>query len=191
MSVSVPTLTLGVPFSDSFTASDQGRYYQITAAAGGSLLLALTDSPAGEDNSIYVSLNRLPTTYQADFQSSGAGPDPTLGMPITAGGTYYVLVYNAYGSPGTYNLTASLPGLTLLSASPGVVGNVGQATLTVTGLGLESDAAYELTGPGGTIQPTSTNNVNSALFMSPSISLALLRAYDQVHGTHDGRHQPR
>ncbi len=77
VSVSVPTLTLGVPFSDSFTASDQGRYYQITAAAGGSLLLALTDSPAGEDNaSTLANAAGQRDHCQADFQSSArAGPD--------------------------------------------------------------------------------------------------------------------
>ncbi len=164
LQVSVPALTLGAPYSDSFTANDQGRYYEIAGMADGSLLLTLTDSPASEDNSIYVSLNSLPTPYQADYQSSGSsGPDQTLAAPTTEGGIYYVLVYNESGAPGAYNLTASLPGLTLLSASPGDVGNAGQATLTVAGLDLETDTTYALSGPGGTIKATATNNVSSAL----------------------------
>jgi len=163
LQVLVPALTLGTAYSDSFTGNDQGRYYQITGVSG-SLLLTMTGSPASEENAIYVSLDSLPTTYQADYQSSGpAGPDPTLAVPTTTGGTYYILVYNESGVPGAFNLTASVPGLTLLTASPGTVGNAGQATLTVTGLDLETDTTYALQGPSGTITAAATDNVSAAL----------------------------
>ena len=75
--VAIPALTLGTPYSDSFTAADQDRYYQITVIAGGSLLLTMGGSPPSENNAIYVRLGALPTAYLADFQTSpSAGPDP-------------------------------------------------------------------------------------------------------------------
>ena len=86
VAISIPTLTVGTPASASFTATESDVYYQLSAAAGSSFLLAMTGSPASENNAIYVSFNSLPTTYQADFQSSLTGPNPTLAVPATLGG---------------------------------------------------------------------------------------------------------
>jgi uncharacterized repeat protein (TIGR01451 family) len=164
LGVTLPVLTLGTPYSDSFTTSDQDRYYRINAAAGSSLLLAVTGSPASEVNAVYVRFDSLPTTYQSDFQTSAtAGPDPALAVPALQAGTYYILVHNQSGDPGAFTLTASLPNLTLLQVSPGTAGNVGQATLTVAGLNLKPDTAYTLVGPGGTVLATTTLSTSSAL----------------------------
>jgi len=164
LQVSVTALTLGTPYSDSFTANDQDRYYQISAAAGGSLLLTMSGSPASEENALYVRFNSLPTTYQSDVQTApSAGPDPTLAVSTTLAGTYYILVHNQSGVPGAFTLTASQAGLTLLQAAPGTVGNAGRATLTIDGLDLASGTTYTLVGPGGTLAAATTVNVDSAL----------------------------
>ena len=85
MTISIPTLTIGTPASASFTATESDVYYQLSAAAGSSFLLAMTGNPTSASNAIYVSFNSLPTTYQAGFQSSLTGPNPTLAVPAGAG----------------------------------------------------------------------------------------------------------
>jgi hypothetical protein len=163
ISFSVSELALGTSTTGSFATSSQDRYYKITVPDDGSLLVALTDSPASESNAIYVSYGRLPTIYQSDFQTSrSAGPDPRLAVPITLGGTYYVLIHNLSGVPGMFHVTASLEGLTLLDVSPQKVGNAGQATLTVNGLDLAPETRYSLVGPGGTIPAMTTLDASSS-----------------------------
>jgi len=152
--ISIPTLTIGTPASANFAATGSDVYYQLSAAAGSSFVLALTGSPASENNAIYVSFNSVPTTYQADFQSSLTGPNPTVAVPATLGGNYYILVHNQSGPPGAFSLTASLAGLTLLQSSPSTVGSAGQATLSVSGLNLGPDTTFTLNGPGGPIAGT-------------------------------------
>ena len=44
INIGLPSLTLGTPYADSFTAADQDHYYQITVPAGGSLNVALQSS---------------------------------------------------------------------------------------------------------------------------------------------------
>lgn len=151
----------------------------MTVPGGSPLLISMTDSPDGQVNDIYVSYNRLPTTYQADFKSLGAGANPTLGVPATVGGTYYVLVHNRSGAPGTFNLSATLPGLTLLQAAPQTFGNAGQATLTVDGLGLKPDTVFSLVGPSGTITAATTRTVSSALaYVTFNLTGVLAGSYD-------------
>ena len=161
--ISIPSLTLGTPYSDSFTAADQDRYYQIAVNSGSSLLLTMSGSPASEDNAIYIRFDELPTTYQADFQTSpSVGPNPSLAVPLTQPGTYYVLVHNQSGGPGSYTLTATQPNLTLTQESPSTIGNAGQATLAVDGLDLEPDTTYSLVGPGGTVAAATVQYVNAS-----------------------------
>ncbi len=164
LAVAVPALTLGTPFGDAFTAPGQGRYYQITVSAGSSLLVSLSDSPGTEQNAIYVSVGAVPTPYNAEYEtSSAAGADPSLAVPTTEAGTYYVLVQNQSGTPGAFNVTASTPGLSLVQASPNAVGNAGRATLTIHGLDLGGDTTYTLVGPGGTVAAAAVDRVDSSL----------------------------
>jgi hypothetical protein len=161
LDVTVPTLTLGTPYPDSFTANDQNHYYQISAAAGTSLLLAVSGSPATQMNAIYDRFDSLPTTYQSDFQSSMSA-DPTLAIPAVQAGTYYIIVHNQSGALGSFDITASVATLTLLQASPNTAGNSGPTTLSVAGLNLQPNTSYSLIGPGGTVPATAATNVNSA-----------------------------
>jgi hypothetical protein len=188
LQLSLPSLTFGTPYSDSFTANDQGRYYAITVPAGTPLYIAVTGSPASENNAIYVSLANLPTPYQAEFQtSSSAGADPTLAVPTTIGGTYYVLVENVSGTPGAFSITASQPGLMLTTASPATVGNAGQATLTVTGLDLQSSTTYTLIGPGGSIPAAATSDDNSNLaYVTFNLTGVTPGSYDLQAANADG-----
>ena len=163
LAVSLPTLTLGTPYADAFTAGGQDRYYQINATAGGSIQLTLAGSPASEKNAIFVGFNQFPSTYSADFQSPTTSPDPILVVPTAFGGTYYIQVHNQSGDPGPFTLTASRPSLGLLGATPGVVGNGGQATLKVKGLELGTDTTYTLVGPSGTIAAIQVENIDAAL----------------------------
>jgi hypothetical protein len=187
LAISIPTLTIGTPASASFTATESDLYYQLSAAAGSSFLLAMTGSPASETNAIYVSFNSLPTTYHADFQSSLTGPNPTLAVPAALGGNYYILVHHQSGSPGSFTLVASLSGLTLLELSPATVGNAGAATLTVNGLDLGPDTSFTLSGTGGTIAGTTSFDSSSTL---ADVTFDLLEvaagAYDLKASNPDG-----
>lgn len=178
--LSVPALTLGTPYADTFTADIQDRYYQVTVAAGTSLLVAVSNSLASETNAIYARLDSLPTTYQFDVQSPApAGPNPSLVLPLTQAGTYYVLVHNRAGDPGAFTITASRPGLTLLHTAPGTVGNAGQATFAVDGLDLGPDTAYTLAGPGGMLAAVATEPGDAArAFVTFDLTGAAPGAYD-------------
>jgi hypothetical protein len=156
VAISIPSLTIGTPASASFTATESNVYYELSAAAGSSFLLAMTGSAASTENEIYVSFNSLPTAGQAGVQSSLIGHNPTLAVPAAVGGTYYILVHHQSGSPGAFNLTVSPSGLVLLQLSPATVGNAGQATLTIDGLDLGPDTAFSLIGTGGTIAGTTS-----------------------------------
>ena len=161
MAVSVPNLTIGTPVSSSFTTNQSDVYYELDATAGSSIVLALSGGAAAATNGIYVSFNSLPTTYEADDQSPLTGPNPTLAVTAAVSGTYYILVHNQSGSPGAFNLSASLSGLMLLSSAPVTVGNAGQATLSIKGLDLEPGTVFTLTGTSSPITGT-TSPLSSA-----------------------------
>jgi hypothetical protein len=163
LSIAIPTLSIGTPAIASFTATASNVYYELSAAAGSSFSLAMAGSPTSQNNAIYVSFNSLPTTYDAEFQSTLTQADPTLAVPATLGGNYYVLVHNLSGRTGSFSLTASTAGLTLLQASPSTVGNAGQATLSVSGLDLGPGTTFTLNGPSGSITGTTSPESGSTL----------------------------
>ena len=187
VAISIPTLTIGTPANAGFTASESDVYYQLSASAGSAFLLAITGSPASENNAIYVSFNSLPTIYQSDFQSSLAGPNPTLAVPATLSGNYYILVHNQSGSPGAFNLAASLSGLKLLQSSPATVGSAGQATLTVSGLDLGPGTTFTLIGNGSPITGTTSPESSSTLaYVTFNLSSVAAGAYVLRAANSDG-----
>ena len=68
LDVSVPVLTLGTPYRDSFTAADQNRYYALDVPAGGSLTFALASGASSAHSRVYVS-----EEYLHDLQLPGIG----------------------------------------------------------------------------------------------------------------------
>ena len=187
VAISIPTLTIDTPASASFTATESNVYYQLSAAAGSSFVLSMTGSPASENNALYVSFNSLPSTYDANFQSSLTGPNPTLAVPATLGGDYYILVHNQSGAPGAFSLAASVAGLTLLQSSPSSVGNAGQATLSVSGLDLGPDTTFTLIGTGGPITGTTSPESSSTLaYVTFDLSSVAAGTYDLKAANSDG-----
>jgi hypothetical protein len=187
LAISMPALTIGTPVSASFTATQNDVYYQISAVAGGSFLLAMTGGQASENNAIYVSFNALPTIYNATFQSPSAGPSPTLAVPATLSGNYYILVHNQAGPPGGFSLSASLSGLALMGSSPATVGNAGQATLNVHGLDLSPATTFTLSGAGAPITGTTSPESSSTLaYVTFNLSGVAAGNYDLKAMNSDG-----
>jgi hypothetical protein len=89
VAISVPGLTLDSPLTDSFTAADQDRYYQISVPAGGALTVALASSVSSGAVALYVSEGVPPTPYNFQEGADVANqPKQTVLVPqVLTGGT--------------------------------------------------------------------------------------------------------
>ncbi|MDB5385913.1 MAG: hypothetical protein JWM11_1559 [Planctomycetaceae bacterium] len=164
VNLSVPVLTLNSPASGQFSAAGQDHYYKINVNSGDTLLLSLSESQGSNSNQIFGRFGALPTAYLFDVQTPpNPGANPTLSVPVTETGTYYILVHNQAGTPGNFTLTATQPGLTILQVSPRTVGNAGRTTLAISGVDLQSDTLFKSVGPSGTITATATQFIDSTL----------------------------
>jgi hypothetical protein len=186
--VSIPILAMGTAYGDAFTGNDEDRYYQVNASAGSSMILAVSGAPDSEVNAVYATFDSLPSMSRSDFGSSASTvANPSLAVPFTQSGTYYILVHNVTGDPGNFNITASLSGLRLQGASPATVGNAGMVTLAVNALGLDPSATYALSGPGGTITALASEYQNAALaYVTFDMTAVQAGTYDLSIMLHDG-----
>ena len=138
LDVSVPALTVGVGFNDSFTAADQDRYYQVTVPAGGTLSVTLQSHANSGATALYVSQGTLPTPF--NYQEAAAIPNQanqTVVVPqVQKATTYFILANSVSGNAATatYTLTAAQgSGLTVSAISSYAGGNAGNVTIEIDG----------------------------------------------------------
>ena len=124
VTVSVPTLTIGVPL-DTTLLPGQQRLYQLVVPEGQTLRVTLASDNSTSVNTIYLRHGAAPTAAAYDATSGGViGANLVALVPSTLPGTYYVLV-TGYSGPSTGSnivLTAEeLPLVITNVASSGVV----------------------------------------------------------------------
>ena len=92
ISVSVPSLQVGVPLSTTLSTGQQ-QLYSINVAAGRTLRVDLTSSDPTASNEIYLRYGAVPTnsTYDAIYQGPLEANQYAV-IPSTQAGTYYLLV---------------------------------------------------------------------------------------------------
>ncbi len=154
IALTIPTLEVGTPATGSFTAAGQDQLYAVTVAAGQNLLLTLASAASSGALSLSAQFATLPVPGQAGtLVASSFTPNEQLAIAPTQTGTYLIDVHSQSGAAATagFTLTATTPGLALLRAPAGSVGNGGTATIEIDGLGFTPATAFTLMGPGGAI----------------------------------------
>ena len=180
--VSVPALTLGVPYHDTFTAAGQSKYYQISVPAGGTLSFALQSSATSGSLALYVSAGTPPTPYSYQQAATGNQPNQTVSVPqVFSPATYYVLAESVSGAATTaaFTLTATQSsGESISSFSPSSAGNGGSTIVQINGTNFAANAIATLTQGGTTITDTSIDYVSaSELLATFNLSGAAVGAY--------------
>ncbi len=164
LDVSVPGLTVGTAFGDSFTAADQDHYYQVTVPAGGSLSVALASSASSGSVALYVSQGTMPTSYSyQDAADTANQPRQTVTVPqVLAAGTYYVLAHSISGNAATaaYTITATQTSALAVSAiSPASGGDYGTVTIQIDGSNFSPAMTASLTEGSVTLIATAIDYV--------------------------------
>ncbi|HEV3312010.1 MAG TPA: CARDB domain-containing protein, partial [Chloroflexota bacterium] len=167
LDISLPALTLGTAYIDSFTAADQNRYYQVSVSAGGSLSVAFTSTASSGAVALYVSQGSLPTPY--GYQESAAAanqPSQTVAVPqVLAAGTYYVLAHSVSGNAATvgYTITATQSGGLAVSAiSPDSGGDYGRVTIEIDGANFSPAMTASLTQGVTSLSATAIDFVSAS-----------------------------
>lgn len=183
IALAIPTLSLGTPVSDTFSAPGDERYYQIQAPAGQTLNVVLDSAALGGDTALYVSLNTLPTPGAFDFRAQTFQPDETLSIPSTTAGTYYILAQGQSGDAATsgFTLTASLPGFSIGAVSPNQGGNTGRVTVEITGADFTPQTQAHLVSGNSVIDAAAMD------FVSPIDVFATFDLTGQTVGAYDVR----
>ncbi len=164
--ISLPTLAVGTPFADQFTAANQDRYYQVSVAAGDSLKVVLDSAAVSGSTELYIRRLQLPTLWEFDFAGRTPGePDQALTVPVTLSGTYYVLARSPAGAAATssFAVTATQPVFGLESISPDTGGNTGPTTVAIRGTKLTPTTQVSLVTGGTTIAAAAIDFRDSSL----------------------------
>src|SRR5262249_51518980 len=112
IAITIPTLTVGTPFSDSFAAAGDTRYYQVSGQPGQTMPIEINSAATSGSVDIFVRYNGLATPYDYDFKSVGVSdPSPFVVIPSVRAGTYSILVRADAGAAATsgFTITATLP----------------------------------------------------------------------------------
>ncbi len=184
ITVTIPSLTLGAGFNDSFTAPNQERYYQVTVPDGETLRVVLDSSAANGGTEVYVRRVDLPTPYE--FEAAGrvpGQPDQQAVIPLTQAGKYYVLAHSRFGAAAndSFTITASLPGFGIDSIDRNSGGNAGRLTIAIRGSKLTANTTASLvpTFVGPTLDAVAID------FRDPSLLYATFDLSGQALGTYD------
>ncbi|MCY2954337.1 MAG: DUF6531 domain-containing protein [Planctomycetota bacterium] len=151
----------GALYSGAFGGSEQAELFRINLTASSPLRLNLDDSTNGDQTEMYLKLGSSPTRSDYTYRSAG-GADQQILVSVAAVGNWYALVYGAYvPTPSTYTLVARTSAITLAGVSPGSLGNVSPADLTITGAGFDSSCTVSLVAANATSYPASSVSYDS------------------------------
>src|SRR5262249_5370184 len=139
LSLTVPSLTLGQPLNDQFTASGQSRYYQVTVPAGTTLVLDLLSTDGTAANELFIREGALPMSPVFDAHAGMFTSNAKLTFGPTQADTYFIQVHNQSGAVGgsAFTLTATQPDFALFDISANRGGNSGPVTVRVDGAGFD------------------------------------------------------
>lgn len=179
LEVVVPTLTIGTPLADQFTAAGQARFYQLTVPAGQTLELTLDSASASSATELYLRRDLLPTRSEFDFGGVLVQPDQELLVAATEPGTYFVEAFASFGDAASipFTLTARLRNFGIQSISPTSAGNAGRVTLAVRGNRLTSAAAIKLVAPDNSELPAVATQ-----YVDPTLTYATFELTGQAIG---------
>jgi hypothetical protein len=145
--IDADSLALGVPVTGNIV-SGQSIYYKINVQAGEALRIAFDGADNDSVTELYVRRGQMPSRGQFDFSSEPFVADPSLIVPETQQGTYYVLLYgNVSSSTTAFSIRAEYIPFSILSVKSDQVGNVGSSTLKIVGARFTSDTIFDLMGP--------------------------------------------
>ena len=148
MTVTVPTITLGVPFDASLPSKGE-LLFQLVVPADQTVLVSLQSLSGGGANELYVRRGALPNSilFDAAFPG-GLQSDQTAIIPTTIAGTYYVLVRSQGGAAlSQIRLTAQALPFGISGVTPDEVGAGRYATVTITGAQFSPQATVKLIRP--------------------------------------------
>jgi RHS repeat-associated protein len=153
LAVNVPLLQLGEPVAGTL-AQGQWNFYRFEGANGRTVRFSLDAQATSGSTGLYVRHSAPPTVSQYDVAGTAYNqPDQEVKLLEPLDGTYYVGVYGQRlpGGPTAYTLLAEPTSLDVLGVSPSEVGNVGSATIKVTGDNFSPNAQVQLVAPDGSI----------------------------------------
>lgn len=185
LDVAVTPLIVGTPRNDSFTSAGQSKYYQVTVQPGQSLNVALDSAAASGTTELYARRGSLPSRSEFDYRSSNSlQRDPSLVVPSTEAGVYFILVYASTGAAATsaFALTATLGGFDISNVTPATGANSGRVTVAVHGTGLTRATQVSLIALDSTIV-----NAVATQFQDPTLVFATFDLIGRATGIYDLR----
>ncbi|MDP2433475.1 MAG: CARDB domain-containing protein [Pseudomonadota bacterium] len=162
----------------------QAVYYKLDVGAGETVKLDFDSAGVNIANEIYVRYGTMPSLGRFDHSSLEAySADPSVLIPETQAGTYYVMVHGASvsGAPA-YTLTSQVIPFSITGVRTDVVGNAGEATLRIDGARFAEATQFALRAPDGTLHVDSQVFVENSSRVYATFNLLLVDAgsYDVV-----------
>ena len=181
-SISVETLTLGIPATDPLQPG-QERLYRIEVPADQTLRLRVGANDERSINEVYIRHGDVPTS--ALFDATYTGPltqELTAIVPNTEPGVYYILVRGNSGPAegSEVRIIADLLPLVITSIETDTGGDSRYVTTTIKGAQFHPDAILKLARPGiAEFEPVAWKVVDSATI------IATFDFTDAPHGLYD------
>ena len=181
LTVSVPTLTLGVPLNDTISGG-QSKLYAVQVPAGQTLEVDLTSADQSGANELYAKFQGLPSSLNFDASYQGhLVANQTAVVPTTEPGLYYILVRgDSDGANTPIQLNAKLLPFQVTNISPDTGGDSQYVTVTVTGDDFSPQAIVKLVRPQiAEFAPVSYNVVSATQIVATfDLTNAPLGLYD-------------
>ena len=168
VALSVPALPIDSgTVSGQFSGVGDPQWFEFTPQAGQDILVSLNMADAAGAAELYIGQGYMPSPLDYDeMDTQWNSPNVTAVAADTSAQPYYVLVeaISLSGATSTFTIQAQSLDFQLTSASPGIVGNAGTATLELQGGKLTSGMTYQVVDPSGTAHnATAVYVVNSAV----------------------------
>ncbi|MFO0938840.1 MAG: Ig-like domain-containing protein [Gemmataceae bacterium] len=146
--VTIPTLLFDQSTAQSFTRSNEKDYYQFSVTTGDQAVRVRLNGNNVASNELYVGYEGVPSTTNTSFYSREHGE---LVIPSAKAGTYYVMVHHPFHTSdnANYSILLDQPGLAVREVLPSRIALDGEASLTIRGTDINTDAKVELIGPEG------------------------------------------
>ncbi len=167
LDVSLPALTVGKGFSDSFTAADQDRYYQVTVPAGGAFSIGVSSAATSGADAVYVSQGSIPTPYDFEYEGAAPGQSSQLAVvpQVLAAGTYYIDAHSISGEAATAEFTVNVAqssALAVSAISPSSGGEGYDVTMEIDGTNFSPSMTATLVQGSITIAASTIDYVSAS-----------------------------
>ena len=180
VALSDPALPIdGGSVSGQFSGGGAPQWFEFTPQAGQDILVSLSMADTGGAAKLYIGRGYMPSPLQYDaMETQWNSANVTALAADTSAQPYYVLAEPSSLSGATSNFTIQATSLDfqLTSASPGVVGNAGSATLELQGGKLTSNMTYQVVDPSGTTHDATAVYVVSSAAVYATFNLTGLPA---------------